>query len=89
MRFRSTGLGESELKGRLTDLSPDDEGMLVMHIQTHDPVEWHLRAGLDYRDIPKIFVAFLKPSILFHVIRTLIWVKKNPKEPEDLLDKSL
>ena len=85
MRFRSTGLGQSELRGRMSDLSPDEEGLLVYHIQTYEPVEWHLRAGLEPRDIPRILKGLLKPSIFFHLIRTLIYTKKNPREPEDLL----
>lgn len=89
MRFKSTGLGETELKGRMSDLSPNGKGQLVLHIQTYDPVEWHLWAGMEYKDVPKLLVSFLRPSVFFHVIRTLIWVKKNPKEPENILDKSL
>jgi len=88
MRFRSTGLGEAELKGRMSKLFPNEEGLLMLHIQTYDPVQWQLRAGLDYKDIPKIFFSFLRPSLLFHVVRTLIYVKKNPKEPENLMDKT-
>lgn len=89
MRFRSTGLGESELKGRMSDLSPNGKGLLVYHIQTYEPVEWHLGACLERKDIPRILKGCLKPSVFFHVLRTLFYVKKNPREPEDLLDKSL
>ncbi len=89
MRVRSTGLGEAELKGRMSDLSPNGEGQLVLHIQTYDPVKWHVWAGLEQKDVPKLIVSFLRPSVFFHVIRTIFWVKKNPKEPENILDKSL
>ncbi len=27
--------------------------------------------------------------VIFHVIRTLICLKKNPKEPDDIMDKSI
>ena len=89
MRFRSTGLGKQELKGNMSGLAPVGESLLVYHIQTYDPVKWHLRAGMERKDIPRILKGFLKPSILFHVIRTLFYVKKNPKEPEDIMDKSI
>ena len=89
MRFRSTGLGKTELKGKMSDLSPTGEDLLVFHIKTYEPVEWHLRAGLERQDIPKILKGILKPSILLHIIRTLFYLKKNPKELEDLMDKSI
>jgi len=89
MRFRSTGLGKTELKGNMASLVPAGEDMLVYTIQTYDPVEWRLRAGMERKDIPRVLMGMLKPSILFHVIRTLFYLKKNPKEIEDLMDKSI
>ena len=89
MRFRSTGLGQTELKGRISDLSPAGEDLLVLHISTHDPVEWYLKAAMQRKDIPKVVKGMLKPSILFHIIRTLFYMKKNPKELDDIMDKSI
>ena len=89
MRFRSAGLGQMELKGRISDLAPVGKGLLVLHIETHDPVKWHLKAGLERRDIPKVIRAMLRPSILFHIIRAIVYAKKNPKELKDIMDKSI
>jgi hypothetical protein len=89
MRFRSTGLGQKELKGNMSDLSPVGEDLLVFHIETYEPVEWHLKAAMERKDVPKILKGILKPSILFHTIRTLFYLKKNPKELEDIMDKSI
>ena len=89
MRFRSTGLGDTELKGQISDLSPAGQELLVLHIQTYDPVEWHLRAAMERKDIPVVIKSILKPSVLFHIIRTLFYLKKNPKELEDIMDKSI
>ena len=89
MRFRSTGLGKTELKGRMSDLAPVGEDLLVYHIQTYEPVKWHLKAAMERRDVPALVKGFLKPSILLHTIRTLFYIKKNPKEVEDIMDKSL
>jgi hypothetical protein len=89
MRFRSTGLGQTELKGRMSDLSPVGEDLLVFHIDTYEPVKWHLKAGMERKDIPKILKGILKPSIFAFIIRTLFYVKKNPKEVEDIMDKSI
>lgn len=63
--------------------------MLVLHIETYDPVEWHLRAAMERKDIPRIVKGMLKPSILFYIIRTIFSTKKSPKELEDIMDKSV
>ena len=89
MRFRSTGLGQTELQGRITGVSLVGEDLLVLHISTYAPVEWHLKAAMQRKDIPGIIKGMLKPSILFHIIRTLFYLKKNPKEIEDIMDKSI
>ena len=89
MRFKSTGLGPQELKGTLEDLAPVGKDLLVLHSKTYDPVKWDLKAALEPRDIPNIVKGMLKPSILIYLIRTLIYLKKDPKEPEDIMDKSI
>jgi hypothetical protein len=89
MRFRSTGLGKTELKGRLTEIAPVGEELLVMRITTYDPVEWHLRAAVERKDVPTLVKGLLKPQILFHIIRTIFFAKKNPKEIEDIMEASI
>ena len=89
MRFRSAGLGQTELKGRISDLSPVGEDLLVLHIQTHEPVEWHLKAAIERKDIPKVLKGMFKPAVFSYIIRTLFYIKKNPKELEDIMDKSI
>lgn len=89
MRFKSTGLGPQELKGKIENLAPAGKDLLVLHIKTYDPVEWQLKAALEPRDIPNMLKGILKPAILFYLIRTLIYLKKDPKEPVDLMDKSI
>ena len=89
MRFKSTGLGPQELKGTLEDLAPVGKDLLVLHIKTYDPVKLDLKAALEPKDIPNMVKGLLKPSILIYLIRTLIYLKKDPKEPEDIMDKSI
>jgi len=89
MRFKSSGLGPQELKGKLADLSPVGKDLLVLHIKTYDPVRWDLKAALERKDIPNMIKGMLKPAILIYIIRTLIYIKKNPKEPVDIMDKSI
>jgi hypothetical protein len=89
MRFRSAGLGQMELKGRIADLAPAGDGLLVLHIHTNEPVQWHLKAGMERKDIPRMIRSMLKPAILFYIIRTLLYTKKNPKELKDIMDRSV
>lgn len=84
MRFRSSGLGEQELKANLADLSPVGKDLLVMYIETYEPVQWHLRAAMEFTDIPAVVKGLLKPSVLFLLLRTILYVKKNPPEPEKI-----
>jgi len=84
MRFRSSGFGtDKELKGYISELSPLGEDLLVFHIQTTEPVKWHLRAGIQFHDVPDILKGILKPSVLPLLLRTLFHVNSNPKEPEN------
>jgi hypothetical protein len=85
MRFRSSGLGEKELKGRMAKLSPVGKDLLVYQIHTYEPVEWQMMAALEYKDIRAIVKGLLKPNILLHVVRTLFYLRENPKEPEEIL----
>ena len=89
MRFRSSGLGETELKGNMSAFATAGADLLVLQIDTYEPVQWHLRAAVERRDIPVIVKGLVKPAILFHMIRAFFYVKKNPTEVEDLMDKSI
>jgi len=58
------------------------EDLIVFHIQTTNPVEWHLRAGIEFSDVPDILKGMLKLPVFLLVLRTLFRLKDNPKEPE-------
>ncbi len=87
MRFRSTGLGTTELRGYLESVHLSEKGMLVANFQTTDPVQWHLGAGLEPHDIPKLMKIIFKPSLIFKTIQSIFWIKKKPMEPENLMSK--
>jgi hypothetical protein len=89
MRFRSTGLGPTELKGRISGLAPAGKGLLVLHIETSEPVKWHLKAAMERQDIPRMIRGMLQPQILLHTIRVLFYSKKDPRELQDIMDKSV
>ncbi len=84
MRFRSSGLGEDkELIGYISELSPVGEDLLVLHIQTTEPVKWHLRAGIQFSDIPKVVKSLLKLSVILLMLRVIFYTNKKSKEPKD------
>ena len=45
MRFRSTGLGNTELYANLVNVEIKED-LLILCFDTYKPVEWHLRAGI-------------------------------------------
>ncbi len=82
-------MGKTELKGRLVNFAPAGAELLVLHIDTTEPVKWKLRAAVERKDIPIIVKGLVKPTVLFYIIRALFFPKKNPTEVEDLMDKSV
>ena len=82
MLARSTGLGKSVLNAHLHDLKVEGD-LLVLHLDTIEPQGWHLRAAMQLEDIPAVIKGFLKPSILLFMLRSLVFPKKNPCEPQE------
>ena len=80
MRFRSTGLGKTELQAYATGLEPVDD-LLILHVQTTEPVRWHIRAGLQRGDVFKL----IRFVFNFQLLKYLFGFAKagNSKEPED------
>lgn len=87
MRFRSTGLGNTELKGYLQGVRRSEKGHLIADFQTTEPVKWHLGAALEPDDIPKLLKVIFKPSFILKTVQVVLWRKKNPKEPKDIMSK--
>lgn len=61
--------------------------MLIADFQTTEPVKWHLGAALEPSDIPKLLKVIFKPSFVLKTIQSVLWIKKNPKEPADIMSK--
>jgi hypothetical protein len=85
VRFRSTGLGTTELRGYLEFVKRDDRGLLTARFQTTEPVQWHLGVVLEPSDIPMLAKVILKPSMIIKTIMAVIRIKKKPNEPPDLM----
>ena len=70
MRMRSTGLGTTELVGEISDITKAG-GYLVLHMNTTEPVRWHVRAAMNSREMLKIFWFMLKPSRMLYMLTRL------------------
>ena len=83
MRFRSTGLGNTELYANLVNVEIKED-LLILCFDTYKPVEWHLRAGIQAKDRLDMIKMILKLNIklLPYLFR---WRSKNPpREPESI-----
>lgn len=77
--MRSTGLGKTELAGDIFKLEAQS-GLLVLHVQTTSPVQWHVRAGMQRKDVVKMVTSVFNIS----VIKFLLGITTGkPKEPEE------
>ena len=80
-RFRSTGLGKQMLMGEPLKLLVVED-MLVMQVETKEPVQWIIRAGLTYRGILSAIKLALKPAVIKFLL--FGWLKmNNPKLTDD------
>ena len=81
MKMRSTGLGETVLVGELDKITLKDD-YLIMHVNTLEPVQWHVRAAIDYKDLfVLIKLIFKGPVLKFLISGIKNW--KNPRQTND------
>ena len=75
MLFRSTGLGKTELKGKILGIERQRD-YLIMQVQVVEPVNWRIRAGLSLMDIAVLLRALLKLSIISFILMPTHWFKR-------------
>jgi len=80
MLFRSTGLGKTELVGRIADMQRQGD-YLIMHVDVVEPVKWRIRAALSFRDLAKVTGACAKAAIISFVLSPKQWRNKEPLHP--------
>ena len=79
MRLRSTGLGKTELKGDIASLEAR-AGLLILHVQTTSPMKWHIRAGMQRKDVFKL----VRSIFCFSVIKYMLGIAtSSPAEPKE------
>lgn len=79
MRFRSTGLGKTEMRGDIFDFTKNGD-IFVLQVKTTQPPGWTIRAGLTYGDSLKVIRLALRPKTLFAIL--FGWMKKE-ESPEE------
>ena len=82
MFFRSTGLGKTELTGKVDNLQRQGD-YLVMYVDIVDPVKWRVRAAFSFTDLATIVGKMAKAAILSFVFSPKQWRNKEPKHPGD------
>lgn len=81
MRVRSTGLGKTEMVAVIGSVKRV-EGHLCMTLEAIEPVRWHIRTGLTYRDIIKLIrVGTL--SILAYLVTGIKTIFRTPPPPKN------
>jgi hypothetical protein len=82
MLMRSTGLGKTELTGKVDCLQRQGD-YIIMYVDVVDPVKWRLRVGLNFRDLAKVMSCMAKSAILSFLLSPKQWSKKQPDHPGD------
>ncbi len=80
MLFRSTGLGKTELTGRIAGLERSGD-YLLMHVDVTDPVKWRIRNGLSFNDLMTLLKVMLKAAVIGFLLSPKQWFNKEPQHP--------
>lgn len=87
MRFRSTGLGKTELVGEIKSLERKGD-YVILHLETTEPIVWQLRAGLCGPDLKRLLpIAFkfiLRPRNFWFFLSILVSSKKPEGDLSDV-----
>jgi phage host-nuclease inhibitor protein Gam len=78
MYFRSTGLGKTQLAGKVVEIKRHGD-FLVMHVDTTEPVKWRIRAAMSFRDLAAVIGACMKLAIVSFILSPKQWFNKQPK----------
>jgi hypothetical protein len=82
MYFRSTGLGNKELAGKMLEMKHQGD-FLVLHVNTTEPVKCRIRAAMNFGDLATAVKACMKMAVLKFLLSPKQWFNKKPKHPGD------
>ena len=80
MFFRSTGLGKTQLTGKIVEMQRQGD-YLIAQIDIVEPVKWRMRVAMSFRDLAGIVGACMKASILKLLLSPKKWFDKKPEHP--------
>ena len=78
MLMRSTGLGKTELRGKISGLIRQDE-YLILQVETIEPVKWKIRVAIAKPDIWQVIKGLFKWKNL-NLLLSANW-RAEPKHP--------
>ena len=81
MLFRSTGLGKAELVGKIIEVKPQGD-YLIMEIHTSEPVKWKIRGAVSFKDLRALIKASLRLSVILYFLKAAAWFRE-PRSPGD------
>jgi len=82
MLFRSTGLGKTELTGKVDTMQRQGD-YLVMYVDVTDPVKWRIRVAMGFRDLAKVMACMAKRAVIGYILSPKQWVNREPAHPGD------
>lgn len=82
MRQRSAGLGKTELEGYFESIEKKGD-FLVIHMRITNPVRWHVRAVVSYRDMIRLVKLIAKEFFNGTIPYVLLWGAKMEEKPPD------
>lgn len=78
MLMRSTGLGKTELRGKITGLVRNGD-YLVLQVETIEPVKWKIRVAIAKPDIWQVIKGILRWKNM-KLLLSIKW-RAEPKHP--------
>ena len=77
MKMRSTGLGDTELALGIAEIRRLGD-CLILEGRTTEPVKWHVRIAMSYRDMWQITKLVLNPKNLFFFLwKTMVFKSED------------
>jgi len=80
--FRSTGLGKTELTGKIDTVKRQGD-YLIMYLDVTDPVKWRIRVAMGFSDLIKVMGCMVKGAVLGYLLSPKRWFMKEPVHPGD------
>ena len=78
MKMRSTGLGDTELALGISKIRRLGD-CLILEGRTTEPVKWHVRIAMSYRDMWQMTKLVLNPKNLFFFLWKTVVFKSEDK----------